>query len=53
MAKPTGTMTIPIYAKIGKTEFHIGDIVVPVKCVAGRLKAPSARDIMSALRKVR
>ena len=51
MAKTTGTMTVPIYAKLGKAEFHIGDVVIPIKFVAGRPKAPSAREITAALRK--
>ena len=53
MAKATATMTIPIYAKIDKAEHHIGDIVVPIKTVNGRPKAPTAREILTALRKVR
>jgi len=51
MAKATGTMTIPIIAGVGKTAVHLGNVVVDVKVVRGKVKTPSERDIRAALRK--
>ena len=53
MAAGIGTITVPIYAKFGGKEFHVGDLTLDLKTVGGKVKAPSTREVVAALRKIR
>lgn len=53
MAACLGTITVPIYAKFGGREYHVGDVTLDVKTSGGKVKAPTAREVVAALRKIR
>lgn len=51
MAITTATVTVPILARVGGKDIHIGDLTVEAKVVNGRLKGPTEREIKALLRK--
>jgi hypothetical protein len=53
MAASLGTITVPIYAKFGGKEYHVGDVTLDAKTSGGKVKTPSVREIVAALRKIR
>lgn len=52
MANVTGTIKIPIFARLGSKDIEVGALEVDVKVTpGGRLVSPSSREIQAALRK--
>lgn len=51
MVVSAGTVSIPITATFNGKAIHIGDLVLEVKIVNGRVKTPTEREIKNALRR--
>ena len=45
------SLKVPIYARIGRKEVHIGVVEIPVKAIGGSVKTPTERDVKAAIRK--
>lgn len=51
MAADTATVTMPITAHLGKKTIRLGDLVLDVKVVNGRVRPPTEREIKAALKR--
>lgn len=52
MAKPFGTMAIPIFARFMGRDHEIGALEIEVEATpSGKVKAPNAREIKRALKR--
>jgi hypothetical protein len=51
MGTTAGTVTLPVLVRFNDKDIEIGELTLDVKLIHGKVKAPTPREIKTALRR--